>query len=41
MPEGSYISFKRYLSDFAIVVAEWRQILQDFAEKEYASLSFS
>lgn len=41
MQSGKYIPFKHHLSDFAIVAAEWREILRDFAEKDYASVCVS
>jgi hypothetical protein len=34
MQEGKYIPFKHYLSDFSLVAAEWREILQSFAERD-------
>jgi hypothetical protein len=41
MEEGKYIPFKYILSDFSSVAAEWREILQDFAEKDCASVHVS
>jgi hypothetical protein len=32
--EGKYIPFKHRLDDFSIVAAEWREILQELAQKE-------
>ncbi len=34
MEKGKYIPFKHHLSDFSMVAAEWREILQDFAERD-------
>jgi hypothetical protein len=39
--EGKYIPFKHHLSDFSTVVAEWKEILQEFAEKDYSSIRIS
>lgn len=41
MEEGKYIPFKHLLSDFYSVAVEWRQILQDFAEKDGSSVYVS
>ena len=38
MEEGKYIPFKHHLSDFSMVATEWREILLDFAEKDYSSI---
>jgi hypothetical protein len=35
MEQGKYIPFKNLLSDFSLVAAEWKEILQEFAEKDY------
>ena len=39
--EGKYIPFKHHLSDFSTVAAEWKEILQEFAEREYSSVRIS
>jgi|SRR5690348_4627771 len=39
--EGKYIPFKHHLSDFSAVAAEWKEILQEFAERDYSSVRIS
>lgn len=39
--EGKYIPFKRHLSDFSTVAAEWKEILQSFAERDCSPLRIS
>jgi hypothetical protein len=34
MEEGKYIPFRHHLSDFSMVADQWREILQDFAERD-------
>jgi hypothetical protein len=34
MEKDKYIPFKHHLSDFSMVAAEWREILQDFARRD-------
>lgn len=41
MEEGKYIPFKHHLSDFSTVAQEWKEILQDFASKDYSSVRVS
>lgn len=41
MEEGKYIPFKHHLSDFCKVAGEWREILQDFAERDCSSIFVS
>lgn len=36
MEKGKYIPFKHHFSDFCQIAAEWREILQDFAERDYS-----
>jgi hypothetical protein len=38
MEQGKYIPFKHHLSDFSIVAAEWKEILQEFAERDRSSI---
>jgi hypothetical protein len=38
MEAGKYIPFKHHLNDFSTVAAEWREILQDFAQRDYSSI---
>jgi hypothetical protein len=39
--EGKYIPFKHHLSDFSAIAAEWKEILQEFAERDYSSVRIS
>lgn len=39
--EGKYLPFKRHLSDFSAVAAEWKEILQDVAERDFSSIRIS
>ena len=34
LEEGKYIPFKHHLSNFSSIAAEWKEILQDFAERD-------
>jgi hypothetical protein len=34
MEKGKYIPFKHYLNDFSTEAREWKETLQEFAEKE-------
>ncbi len=38
MEEGKYIPFRRHLSDFSIRAGQWREILQDFSERDSFSV---
>jgi hypothetical protein len=39
METDKYIPFKHYVSDFSIVAAEWRDILQDFEDSSSVHVS--
>jgi hypothetical protein len=39
--EGKYIPFKHHLGDFSTVAAEWKEILQEFAERDCSPLRIS
>lgn len=41
MEEGKYIPFKHHLSDFSTVATEWKEILQEFAERDCSSARIS
>lgn len=41
MEGGKYIPFRHHLSDFSMVAAEWREILQDFARRDCSSIHVS
>lgn len=41
MEVGKYIPFRHHLSDFSMVASEWREILQDFAERDCSSIFVS
>jgi hypothetical protein len=41
MEENKYIPFKRHLADFSMVANEWREILQDFADRDCSSIRIS
>ena len=41
MEEGKYIPFRKHLSSFSSVAAEWQEILQEFAERDYSSVRVS
>ncbi|MGC1878717.1 MAG: hypothetical protein WA347_02725 [Rhabdochlamydiaceae bacterium] len=36
MEKGKYIPFKHHLNNFSIMVAEWKELLQEFAESDYS-----
>jgi hypothetical protein len=36
MEQGKYIPFRHHLTDFSTVAAEWKAILQEFAESDYS-----
>ncbi len=39
--EGKYIPFKHHLSNFSTIAAEWKEILQEFAERDCSPLRLS
>ncbi len=41
MEKDKYIPFKHHLSDFSMVAAEWREILQDFAKRDHSFVHVS
>ncbi len=38
---GKYVPFRYLMRDFAEVANEWREILEDFAERDHTSISLS
>ena len=38
LEEGKYIPFRHHLNDFSTVAAEWKEILQEFAENDCSSV---
>ena len=40
-PSGKYVPFRYFMRDFADVANEWREILEDFAERDHTSIPLS
>lgn len=38
MQQGKYIPFKNVLSDFSLLADEWKEILQEFSERDYSPI---
>jgi hypothetical protein len=41
MEKDKYIPFRAHLTDFSLVAAEWREILQELSEKDCSFLPIS
>lgn len=41
MEENKYIPFRRHMAEFSQVSSEWREILRDFADRDYSPLRIS